>query len=545
MGNTNMQVIIPSAKLVPVELQKLGKLPAIIYPVNQRITFDYIYEQYCGSDFRVVAFENADKIQKRLEGYTRTEVIVLPEMKDLGFSIKFGLNGLKGEAIINFGDTIIFDENQSLTPDSFYYSEDEITDTWTFFEEDHGVIQKIIDKKRGIHGRGRLFCGFFYISKAEHFLMCIEDAEKGKASNTFYTALSLYSKNYALKPIKAEKWLDIGHQDRYFASQIEVKAREFNHIRIDKERGILTKYSDKKEKFIGEIKWYLKIPSDIEYIRPRIFDYSTAYEHPYISMEYYAYHTIHELYLYSDLTRTQWVDIFKRIRFVIRDLQRYTVRDEKIKNSLNEMYLSKTIKRLKEIKSDKEFNDYFNNTIIINGKRYKNLNEIICNIESAVPDVLFDIDYFNIIHGDLCFSNIMIDSDFNFIKVIDPRGAFGSHDIYGDPRYELAKLFHSIDGKYDYIIKDLFDVSFTNTTINYSIREREREYDLYKIFLDVFDDEIRNNRKAVELIEALLFLSMIPLHSESIKQQMVMLATGLDILNRVVKIEEENDGRKV
>ena len=43
------------------------------------------------------------------------------------------------------------------------------------------------------------------------------------------------------------------------------------------------------------------------------------------------------------------------------------------------------------------------------------------------------------------------------------------------------------------------------------------------------------------MIEALLFLSMIPLHSESIKHQMVMLGTGLEILNRVVNIQVEGE----
>lgn len=41
-----IHVIIPSATLVPEELQYLGKLPAVIYPVNQRIVFDYLYAQY-------------------------------------------------------------------------------------------------------------------------------------------------------------------------------------------------------------------------------------------------------------------------------------------------------------------------------------------------------------------------------------------------------------------------------------------------------------------------------------------------------------------
>ena len=42
----NPTLIIPSAKLVPEELQKVGKFPGVIYPVNQKIVFDYLYEQY-------------------------------------------------------------------------------------------------------------------------------------------------------------------------------------------------------------------------------------------------------------------------------------------------------------------------------------------------------------------------------------------------------------------------------------------------------------------------------------------------------------------
>jgi hypothetical protein len=40
------------------------------------------------------------------------------------------------------------------------------------------------------------------------------------------------------------------------------------------------------------------------------------------------------------------------------------------------------------------------------------------------------------------------------------------------------------------------------------------------------------------LIEALLFLTMIPLHNESFEHQLVMLGTGLEILNRVINVEE-------
>ena len=63
-------------------------------------------------------------------------------------------------------------------------------------------------------------------------------------------------------------------------------------------------------------------------------------------------------------------------------------------------------------------------------------------------------------------------------------------------------------------------------------------FNLYKVFLDTFSAEVGGDLKKIELIEALLFLSMIPLHGESIRHQMVMLGTGLEILNRVIDIKE-------
>ena len=123
------------------------------------------------------------------------------------------------------------------------------------------------------------------------------------------------------------------------------------------------------------------------------------------------------------------------------------------------------------------------------------------------PEMLYDVDTFSIIHGDLCFANIMVDSNFSFIKVIDPRGKFGTYDIYGDFRYELAKLFHSVDGKYDFIIKDLFDLDYNTETscINYHVQDRRREFNLYKVFLDTFAAEIGNDLRKIELIRSVAF----------------------------------------
>ena len=543
-------VIIPSAKIVPEELQHLGKLPAVIYPVNEGIVFDYLYQQYSHEckKIKIVCFENVDKVKRRIAKYDNSliEITTLTEIRDLGHTIYNGISDEDKEIIINFGDTIVMESLQKLSSDSFYYSEDYRSDKWTYFEESNGKLVEIYDKtahENGENEKSKLFVGVFRLSDAQLFKVFLKEGsvEKHDKLSTFYRALQLYSQHHRLNPLFTDNWFDIGHEDRYYNSTLEVKARDFNHISIDKNRGILRKSSDDIDKFIGEIKWYLKLPADIEYIRPRIFDYDVSYSSPYVTMEYYAYHTVHELFLYGDLTRKQWIDIFSRIQFVCNDLRRYSVDDKSIPNALEDMYLTKTLQRFKTISDDKRFKLFFKKGIKVNEMRYKSLDEVSEILKESVPKLLYDVKKFNIIHGDLCFSNIMVDNNFSFIKVIDPRGKFGKFDIYGDPRYELAKLFHSVDGKYDFIIKDLFTVNFDleDCRIDYNINDRTREYDLYSIFIDVFKEAIGDDLQKIELIESLLFLSMVPLHGESIQHQMVMLATGLDILNRVVDITEE------
>lgn len=542
-----MYLLIPSAKLVETDLQRLGKLPPIIYPLNDGIAFDYLWRQYgaVSDSIYVVCHENAGKVHRRLGNYASDKIHIMdmPSLSDLGHTIYYGLENSHTSVIINFADTIVLDSILSEDGDSFFYSEDYVTESWTYFRMENGIIKEVIDKypdKEKIGHKEKLFVGVFRISDSYDFRQCLERAFKAPVQgvSSFYQALMLYSETHELHARKTDNWFDIGHEDKYYNSKLEVNAREFNHITVDRNRGILRKTSDDHDKFIGEIKWYLKLPSEIEYLRPRIFDYSTSYENPFVSMEYYSYHTLHEIFLYGDLRHNQWVDIFERIRFACNDFGRFTMKDENLTDALKSVYLDKTLKRLDKLKEVRQFSSFFHNNIYVNGRSYPSLDEICQLLKIEIPKRLFDVDHFRIIHGDLCFANVMIDSNFSFVKLIDPRGKFGKYDIYGDFRYELAKLFHSMDGKYDFIIKDLFTVEFDELlpSINFTIQDRKRDYNIFQIFLDVFKNEIGDDFKKIEFIEALLFLSMVPLHNENIKHQMVMLGTGIEILGRIFNI---------
>lgn len=182
----------------------------------------------------------------------------------------------------------------------------------------------------------------------------------------------------------------------------------------------------------------------------------------------------------------------------------------------------------------------FDEPITVNGIQYYSLKKIIGILSKEIPAKLCNINRFTIIHGDLCFTNMLIDDNYSFIKLIDPRGKFGKFDIYGDSRYDLAKLFHSVDGKYDFIIKNMFELEYDENSniIKFKINTLQKDFDLYELIQTVFKKEIGNQKSNIEFIESLLFLSMIPLHNENANHQMVMLGTGLQILDRIVEIRE-------
>lgn len=541
-----LKIIIPTAKVVSEELKKLGELPPLIYPLGKGIVFDYLIEQFknLAPTYNIICFEEAHKVEKKLMKYNNIfyKILVMDSLGDLGESIYHGIKDeLNQEIIINFADTLIMDQIDDTPKDCIFYAEDYVSNLWTFFESDDGLIKNVIDKKNSLDSKEKkkLFVGLFRISKSSLFKRFLFEGIKNKKDmDSFYYAIVKYSQMEPFSIIETKNWYDIGHAQKYVKSNLEVKAREYNSIQIDRDRGILKKESSDIDKFIGEILWYLRLPSNLQYVRPRIFNYSTNYLNTFIEMEYYPYHTLHELFVDGDLTFNQWMTIFNKIKFILKDFQKFKLINENPILALKDIYLTKTINRMHEIKSKPEFNVFFINSFIVNDIKYKSLNEILKILEYMIPKFLYNKNTFNIIHGDMCFSNILIDNNLSIVKLIDPRGSFGEFDIYGDSRYELAKLIHSVDGKYDYIIRDKFELEvYTDKpSIKYSLIEENRSFDLYDCFKFAFQEEMEYEKSQIELIEGLLFFSMLPLHNENIKRQYAMIATGIKILDRLIDI---------
>lgn len=538
---------------MPKEMRKVfGDLPTVLFPLGDKPMIWEIYEQYKDrvDEIYIVAFRKKEKIQDYIKStFLPIKVIELDELKDLGYTIRYGLETILKENFcidylyINFADSLLGEPLSDINDNFAYFAEMDLNEQWTYFKERDGHLTNILDKEnfkdseRIDRDFKNIFVGVFGINNVKNFVHCFDSNYEDSSTDSFYRAFQKYAEDKKISFLYANNWIDVGHYERYVHAQTKVAARYFNFIEIDDMRGVLKKSSKNKEKLINEIRWYLKIPKQLQYLLPRIYDYSLDLESPYVKMEFYGYRTIHEILLYGELNDSIWREIFSKLLFAFKDMQTYRIigRSSEIRAALEEMYVEKTLKRLSTLTQNENFSNFFNQSIIINGKKCHSLSEIEKILPDLVKRLLIDDaeKFFSIIHGDLCFTNILIEETYKFIRLVDPRGKFGTFDIYGDSRYDLAKLLHTLEGNYDCIIEDRFSVKSTATQINYRIlMDYSRVTTIFwEMFKDVFEDQIQ----AVRLIESTLFLSMIPLHANSFSRQLVMLATGVELFETVLE----------
>lgn len=545
-------LLIPSAVLMPRDMRKIfGDLPTAMFPIEGRPMLYHLWKAYRNrvDAIYVVCYEQAEQVRAYVNAQKLpVQVLLLEELRDLGHTISWGIdeiqrrNAAADYIYINFADTLLYDTVPSDAKDYLYFALRSEDDAWTYFEERDGRIAEVFDKPDFRAGRhlpssmNKVFVGQFGIADPKALAKELAHGQKEGGADSFYQALQRYSAAYPLHFLAAEKWFDVGHNENYRRARTEVAARSFNSIEIDERRGLLKKTSENREKLVNEIRWYLKLPNRLQYLAPRIYDYSLDVDAPYVVMEYYGYHTLHDNLVYGNWTESRWREVFSQLRFIIEDMGTFVVRDRASERrvAMQEIYIDKTVARLEKMRENESFRPFFSQEIRINGMAYPSLDHIIGELRGLVQTLVLDEaePSFQVIHGDLCFANILLDDTLNFMRLIDPRGKFGVFDIYGDVRYELAKIFHTLEGGYDFIIEDLFDVAVKGSSITYAIHAEKPN--IFRLFCEVFREKIGDMR-AIRLIEATLFLGMVPLHSDYVERQYVMLARGIELFCRVME----------
>ena len=166
--------------------------------------------------------------------------------------------------------------------------------------------------------------------------------------------------------------------------------------------------------------------------------------------------------------------------------------------SMKEAYFNKTMKRLKAIEDLVPFAR--EERICINGKVCRNVFFHMRELEKKLEEITCEKFYF--IHGDCTFSNLMLRQDGSPV-LIDPRGYFGFTELYGDVRYDWAKLYYSIVGNYDrFNLKD-FRLEIGERAVFLEIASNHWE-DMEEDFFVLTGAK----KEEIELLHAVIWLSL-------------------------------------
>lgn len=269
------------------------------------------------------------------------------------------------------------------------------------------------------------------------------------------------------------------------------KCRPFNKITIEDDILIKEPVDSQGEKLAKrESAWYDKAKDLGIEVLPKI------YETRPLKMEYIKGQNIYECNLSFDEKK----NILEKLVSSLSKLHE----SEKVPSdtfSVKEAYFNKTFDRLSKIQ---DLIPYGREKVItVNGRKCRNVYYHKRELEKLIDKLVENCNDFAFIHGDCTFSNMMVRDNGDPV-LIDPRGYFGFTEMYGDTRYDWAKVYYSIVGNYDQFNLKRFRLYIEdNANVELQIESNHWE-EMEETFLSMAGV----NEQEIKLLHALIWLSL-------------------------------------
>lgn len=314
------------------------------------------------------------------------------------------------------------------------------------------------------------------------------------------------------------------------------------------EWGVVTKQSD-TSRMRDEIEYYLSIPERLKILFPRVLE--SDKDRGWMTMEWYDYPNLGEYMLDvmdAPLHYADWTIVMETLRDIIKKWSDYPQHNPDVCDAWK-MYHTKTV-RENTVFADQRIESrlFEGDDILINGGEYKTFQAIWPEVETFIDEVLLPTYAPGIIHGDMCLSNILCGNNMT-LRFIDPRGSFGTQGLFGDPRYDVAKIYHSVDAGYEFFNCNKFTLyeprneseswgwglghNVKQGELNYNALMLEAKMRALSVFIDVFFEGNNSfSRKEITVIEGLIYIGAVARHYENPRRQVAMYLVGLQLLNK-------------
>lgn len=513
-------------------------------PVNGKPVIGWILDDLLEKGIRsatVVLRDQDFRFKQFLQrAYARRMQLTVAALREEGTivqSVQAGLRETPPQGLVRIilGDTLIRDAFEAEESFVYVYQVAESKRWCLALTAGDGRVIDYIDKQDNVPAPRLALSGYYHFLHGRHLALCAEEST-ANGERELSSILRRYGLSHPIFARTVEQWFDFGNIDNLVdARRRLLRPRYFNKLSINPILNTITKVSNNGQKLRDELNWYLALPDELQVLTPRIVSYGQSNGRLEVVQEFYGYPTLAELFVYGDLNPETWASILRHIFAIHREFRRHPGTLDPA--DLASMYVEKTWQRVDLVLGQDDFWQrlFQRGEIIYNGHSLQNL-PVIREAVTARAQSLCRDGIICIIHGDFCLSNLLFDVGSQIIRLIDPRGAFGRKGIYGDARYDIAKLRHSVCGLYDHIIADMFELEESNEGFTTAIFADG----LHRVVSGTFDhlvEEAGYSLAEIKFLEGLLFISMLPLHQECPQRQKLMYLQGLSLLNEVLQCE--------
>lgn len=508
-----MILLTSAAYISPALISEFGKLPPTMLPVQNKRLYEHqiqlIKKEKFGDVYLTLPqrYRLTDVDARKLLDFG-VKTVYIPENFSLGQSVVYALNVIgryDEELYIFHGDTLFSSLTTEVDVFSINRAEDDYLWTPIYDSTDPDV-----------------YSGFFSFSSISLLIKTITENDYN-----FMSGLTAYAKERTMKGVSLPDWMDFGLLNTYYRSISKLTTqRVFNSLKVS--RYSLTKYSKDARKILAEANWFLSLPTQMRHYAPAIWDSGISEDgQGYYEIEYYFQSSLASLFVFGRNPIFIWKEILDTCAKYIADETLFRPSDLlEVSNQSRALFGPKTHIRLKEYSKTSGVD--LNQSWVINGVSVPSLKQIIHELDHEID--MSGSEFSTLMHGDFCFSNILYDFKSKSIRVLDPRGmdVDGNQTIYGDLRYDVAKLAHSVLGMYDYIIGGSFTYLETDPyQVSISFPQSSTIDEIQEYFRLMSFAGYTLKQLSVYPIMIHLFLSMLPLHSDKPERQKAMLANAL------------------
>ncbi len=243
------------------------------------------------------------------------------------------------------------------------------------------------------------------------------------------------------------------------------------------------------EKLKNEINYFLDFNrnKNLKEYLPKIIDYNIKYNYSKLVLKYYDMNTFSYNLLFWKINFENSKKYLDKILNIAKNLIWENNIFEENLEFTKRFYLERLKNNNKILEKNNIFSELLkHNEIIINWKKYLNLNQIIENIEKNF-EILKKISKISVwkIWWDFHLNNILIKN--KKIIFIDTRW----ND--GDYLYDICKIYHTLwPWRYDYIDNDLLNCVLTWNIIERKFFDEHPSWNLYNNLEKYFKDNLEN-----------------------------------------------------